>query len=125
MGLHLSASVEAARTQALAQVHRPLEKASGAARAYFLAVQGLLSAAPLRPIAPSDLRVSILAVSGDVDPYDPRALYQTLLRGGARIEIVGIPGVGHGTCFSHPRFRELATRFVAAQERLLTRGLRA
>jgi pimeloyl-ACP methyl ester carboxylesterase len=122
MGLHLSASAEAARTEALVQVLRPLEKASGEARAYFLAVQGLLSATPLLPITPSNLRVPILGVSGAADPYDPPALYRTLSSGGARIEISSIPGVGHGTCFTHPNFRKLATQFVVAQAGRRTSG---
>ena len=115
VGLHLSPTAEAAQTEALAQIQRPLAKASGEAQAYFLAVQALLSATPLTRITPSELRVPILGVSGATDPYDPPALFRTLLRGGARIEIQIVTAAGHGSCFTHPDFRMRATEFVTAQ----------
>jgi pimeloyl-ACP methyl ester carboxylesterase len=122
VGLHLSPSAEAARSEALRQIRRPLENSSGEARAYFLIVQALLSRAPLRPITSSDLCVPILGISGVADPYDPPVLYGALLSGGARIEISTIPEVGHGSCFTHPGFRTLAARFVAAQAGRPTSG---
>ncbi len=108
VGLHLSPTTEVARKGALAQVERPLLKASGDARAYFLAVQALISTAPLSPIPPREIGVPILGLSGAADPYDPSALYRALLAGGAAIEIDIIPEAGHGSCFTHPSFRERA-----------------
>lgn len=121
MGVYLSPSAEAARTEALLQVRRPLEKSSGAARAYFEAVRTLLSAVPLRAITPSELLLPIFGLSGATDPYDPPALYRALLDGGAQVEMATIPEAGHGSCFTHPAFRELAIRFMVAQAGRSTR----
>ncbi len=115
VGLHLSRTAEAARAEALTQIRRSLEKASGAARAYFLAVQALLSTIDLIPLTPSTLGVPMLGVSGASDRYDPSALYRTLRDGGACIEIFSVAEAGHGTCFTHPEFRRIGTRFVAGQ----------
>jgi len=122
MGLHLSPTAEAARTEALLQVRRPLEKASGEARAYFEAVRVLLSEVPLRAITPAELGVPILGVSGAADPYDPPALYRALLDGGARIEWAVVPEAGHGSCFTHPDFCALAAPFLDTQAGRLASG---
>lgn len=122
VGLYLSATAEAARSQAPTEIQRPLLKASGASGAYFLAVRELLSTIPLSPMTPSRIEVPILGVSGTADPYDPPALYRTLLTGGACIEISIIPSAGHGSCFKHPEFRALAMEFVTAQAGRPTRA---
>jgi pimeloyl-ACP methyl ester carboxylesterase len=121
VGLHLSPTAEVARKEALRQLERPLLKASGEARAYFVAVQALISEAPLSSISPCEVRAPILGLSGAADPYDPSVLYRVLLAGGAPIEIESIPEAGHGSCFTHPRFRERATQFVAAQAGRVTK----
>lgn len=50
-----------------------------------------------------------------LDPSDPVALHRALREQGVPIESHVVAGVGHGGCFTHPEFREVATRFVAAQ----------
>lgn len=115
MGIHLSSGTGAARAEALRQMRRPLDKSSGEARAYFEAVRALLSSVSLRAIEPSKLRAPILGIAGAADPYDPQSLYRALLDDGAPIEVVIIPDLGHGSCFTHPSFRELAIQFVVTQ----------
>jgi len=112
VGLYLSGTAEAARTQALTEIQSALRKATGASRSYFVAVQALLSTIPLHPVTPSGIDVPILGVAGATDPYNPAGLYRALLSGGAAIDIAIIPHAGHGSCFTHPQFRELATAFV-------------
>jgi pimeloyl-ACP methyl ester carboxylesterase len=113
MGLHLGASAEEARRQALHQLDGVLRSSSGPARDYFDAVRAVIAAAPLRPVAAGDLDLPILGVAGEGDPFDPGSLYAELRRGGAEIRVEVIPRVGHGRCFVHPDFRRAAVEFVA------------
>jgi len=118
MGLYLGTDAEAWRAQALAQLAR-LTHSSTRAGGYFQCVHEVLTTSSLEPLLSAglgaELRPPLLGVYGERDPLQPAAVYAPLCvpDSGAFAQLEVIPEVGHGSCFTHPRFREASVELFA------------
>jgi len=117
MGMYLGPNAESWRAQALAQLER-LTHPSERAHRYFSYVHSVLTTIPLAPWldAGREPRPPTLGMFGERDPLQPAAVYQWLeLSSDARSRLEVIERAGHGSCFTHARFREAAIAFVTQQ----------
>jgi pimeloyl-ACP methyl ester carboxylesterase len=78
-------------------------------------VREVLTTSTLEPLHRAELRLPMLSVFGERDPLGPAAIQEQLCLAAdgapTRVEIVA--QAGHGSCFTHPRFREVTSEFLA------------